>query len=423
MVNSTEVRYNDCWGLSIDGKEYALVGSTEGTHFIEITDEHTLIERDFVPGFHQATTVIHRDIKTFGNYVYTVCDEGVSSLQIIDASYLPDSVLLVNELYDEFVNVHNLFIDTANALMFSCGPLIDNMSLQLQQNLIVYSLSDPINPVKLWEADPINFPYVHDCYVRNGIAYLNCGDDGLRVYDFSNPSAPAFLQNLSSYQEQGYNHQGWMTPDGSEFIFADETNGKLIKRCTVEDHKLTIKSYFGTNSQEGSIPHNIMLKDQFAFVAYYNEGLRVYDISQPVTKEIAHYDTYPDESAFKMEGAWGVYTELPSGRILVSDRTYGLFLLDFNEAVFLTADDGEVSIFPIPSGNEGFTVKVNDPFATNIEIDVLDLNGKVILKKSIANQTYTKINNNLGQGVYFIDVTYDDWKGQKQNNIVKIEIL
>lgn len=423
LVNSTDVRYSDCWGYTNNNVEYALIGSTEGVHFLEITDKNELIERAFIGGYHQASTVIHRDIKTFGKYVYTVCDEGVSSLQIIDASFLPDSVVLVNELFDEFVNTHNLFIDTASQLLFSCGPLVNNMLMQIQQKLIVYSLADPVNPVKLWEADPSNFPYVHDCYVRNSIAYLNCGDEGLRVYDFSNPSNPVFIQNLSSYLEQGYNHQGWMTPDGSEFIFADETNGKLIKRCSVNDDKITIESYFGTSSNEGSIPHNIMLSNDFAFVAYYNEGLRVYDIRTPVTKEVAHYDTYPDESAFKMEGAWGVYTELPSGKILVSDRTYGLFVLDFNRSVFLTTGESEVSIFPVPVVSNLFTVKVNDPFATNIQIKILDLAGKAIIETELHDYTYTILENNYAKGTYIVHVSYDDWKGQPKSEKVKIQLL
>lgn len=423
LVNSTDVRYNDCWGIFVDGKEYALIGSTEGTHFIEIGVDNTLKERAFVGGNHQASTVIHRDIKSYGNYIYTICDEGNSSLQIIDASYLPDSVIVVNELFDEFVNVHNLFIDTVNAVMYSCGPLINNLSLQIQQKLIVYSLADPVNPIKVWEADPSSFPYIHDCYVRNNIAYLNCGEDGLRVYDFSNPSSPIFLQNMANYQEQGYNHQGWMKPDGSEFIFADETNGKKIKRCSVNNNQLTVESYFGTNLQNGSIPHNIMLSDDYAFVAYYNEGLRVYDIRTPITKEIAHFDTYPDESAFKMEGAWGVYTELPSGKILVSDRTYGLFVFDFNEELFRTNDSDEISVFPNPVFGASFTVKVKDPKATNIQIKLIDIKGRLISNSSIINRTYEILETNFAPGIYFLDITYDDWKGQAKNSTVRIEIL
>ena len=352
--------------------------------------------------------------------VYTVCDEGTSSLQIIDASHLPDSVHLVNELYDEFVNVHNIFIDTLNALLFSCGPLVDEFASQLQRKLIVYSLSDPVNPVKVWQPDPGNFPYVHDCYVRNGIAYLSCGDDGLRVYDFSDPSNPQFLQNITAYQDQGYNHQGWMKPDGSEFIFADETNGKRIKRCSVNNNQLTIDSYFGTNVSNGSIPHNIMLSNNFAYVAYYNEGLRIYDISESVTREVAHFDTFPDDSNFKMEGAWGVYSLLNSGKLIVSDRTYGLFVFDFNEELFSTNDDQIISVFPLPGNKNGITVKLNDLSPTKIGLRLIDSNGQLIHEDSILNQSYKILDNKYAPGIYFLIVEYEDWKGDAQLKHIKI---
>ncbi len=418
LVNSTNVRYNDCWGITIDNNEFAIIGSTEGIHFIDLKEN--LTELDFVPGLHQASTVVHRDIKTYNNYVYTVCDEGTSSLQIIDASHLPDSVHMVNELYDEFVNVHNIFIDTLNALLFSCGPLVDEFASQLQRKLIVYSLSDPVNPVKVWQPDPGNFPYVHDCYVRNGIAYLSCGDDGLRVYDFSDPSNPQFLQNITAYQDQGYNHQGWMKPDGSEFIFADETNGKRIKRCSVNNNQLTIDSYFGTNVSNGSIPHNIMLSNNFAYVAYYNEGLRIYDISESVTREVAHFDTFPDDSNFKMEGARGVYSLLNSGKLIVSDRTYGLFVFDFNEELFSTNDDQIISVFPMPGNKNGITVKLNDLSPTKIGLRLIDSNGQLIHEDSILNQSYTILDNKYAPGIYFLIVEYEDWKGDAQLKHIKI---
>lgn len=185
-------------------------------------------------------------------------------------------------------------------------------------------MADPINPVLLWEG-PSDIPIVHDCYVRDNIALLNCGDEGLRVYDFTNPSTPIYINNLTFYQDQGYNHQGWLSPDGLTYVFADETNGKRVKKCIVgSDYSIQVQSFFGTNYENNSVPHNIMCTNQFAFVAYYNEGLRIFDIrNAPI--EIASYDTYPTSSIFKMNGAWGVFSNYLSGRIIVSDRQNGLF--------------------------------------------------------------------------------------------------
>ena len=197
LVNSTNVRYNDCWGFIEDGREYVVAGSTEGTHIFEITDENKLRSADFVEGKYLSSLVIHRDFKTYRNYLYSVCDEGLSSLQIIDVSFLPDSVSLVAENSTDFTQVHTIFIDTANALLYACDITPSSGGVLLPQSAMkVYSLTNPLLP-QLMYTGPNDIPEVHAAYVRNNIAYLNCGFDGLRVYDFSNPSAPIFLQNLS----------------------------------------------------------------------------------------------------------------------------------------------------------------------------------------------------------------------------------
>lgn len=415
--NSSEVRYNDCWGLVKNGQEYAVAGSTEGTHFFKITDNNKLEHIDFVEGRFNHMSVVHRDLKSYSHYVYAVCDEGESSLQIIDFSFLPDSVHLVTDNDTNFARVHNLFIDEDNALLYA-GTVVPktNGMLQPAHSMQVYSLSNPEEP-NLVYTGPNDIPEVHDMYVRENIAYLNCGFDGLRVYDFSTPSTPVYKQNLSVYQDQGYNHQGWMSPDGKTFLFADETGGKRIKRCTVNnDHSIQINNYFGTNHNNNSVPHNIMMTNEFAYVAYYNEGLRIYDIRPTIPKEIAFYDTYTDESLFNMQGAWGVYSELPSSRILVSDRHNGLFLFDFNEDVFLSNSNDELQVFPSPSNsNEGITVIVEKPNSfdqSNIEefdLYLFDMKGKKIFEKKVYNQTYITINEMLEPGTYHIRLEYTNY--------------
>ena len=41
--------YNEVWGYEANGHEYAIVGSTMGTHILEITDINNVVEVDFVP--------------------------------------------------------------------------------------------------------------------------------------------------------------------------------------------------------------------------------------------------------------------------------------------------------------------------------------------------------------------------------------
>ncbi len=413
MVNSLGMRYNECWGFVHNSKEYAIAASTEGTHFFQIDDNGKFQDVAFVKGNFASPSVVHRDFKTYQNYIYGVCDEGISSLQIIDVSNLPNSVSLVVNDSVTIARAHNIFIDTVSALMYACtvsgssgGTLLSPSSMR------VYSLADPLNPSLIYTG-PNDIPEVHDAYVRNNIAYLNCGFDGLRVYDFTNPTAPIFLQNMDIYQEQGYNHQGWLSPDGLKYVFADETNGKKLKYCEVQNNELTIQSYFGTNFEENSVPHNIVLSNRFAYVAYYNEGLRIYDLSQLPPREVAHFDTHPEEEGpFTMRGAWGIYPELPSGRIIVSDRKNGLFLFDFQEVIHSARNGRELIVFsnPMEQGSP-IQFRIRDSRVDTFEYRIVDMAGRVVIMESVVKQNYEVTSPILAVGAYTIEVSYENYLG------------
>ena len=70
-------------------------------------------------------------------------------------------------------------------------------------------LVNPETPLLLWEG-PNDIAEVHDIHVRDNEAILNCGFDGIRIYDFTNPSNPIFTQSIEFYNDQGYNHQGFL---------------------------------------------------------------------------------------------------------------------------------------------------------------------------------------------------------------------
>ncbi len=53
-------RYNEVWSVAVNGHEYAIVGSTKGTHFIDVTDPPQPFEADYIPGKAQGPSIIHR---------------------------------------------------------------------------------------------------------------------------------------------------------------------------------------------------------------------------------------------------------------------------------------------------------------------------------------------------------------------------
>lgn len=421
--NSSQVRFSDCFGFVWQDREYAVAGSTEGTHIFEITDNHRLVPKGFVKGRFSNPSAHHRDYATLGHYLYTVCDEGVSSLQIIDFQYLPDSIHLAKEDTLQFGRVHNVFIDTLQQKLYSCIHRSTVNTQTIASPLKIFSISDPLNPVELWSG-PDDVIEVHDIYVRNGKAILNCGFDGLRVYDFTDTGNPQYLDSKTFYADQGYNHQGWLTPDGKTYIFADETNGMRIKKCSFNGNSLTINNFFGTNYQNASVPHNIMATDTFVFVAYYNEGLRIYDLRKAQPVEIAHYDTYPDESSFKMNGNWGIYSLLPSGRILAMDRQYGLFLLNFDRNAFKTVISDETSYcYPNPlSSDELMTVRLPNEL-TGFNWELIDTTGKKVLSGKENGKNYLEVQFQVTSGCYQLRLSYVNYLNEVVYETLKIVIL
>ena len=219
--------YNECWGVEINGSEIAVIGSTAGTHFFDITDPYNSAEVAFVEGAYTGSGVVHRDYHDFSGYLYIVCDEGSSStLQIVDITNLPNSV---NTVYDSnalFTKSHNIYIDTSTAKMYSCGT---NNTMQ------VYSLHSPQDPILIHSYNT----YVHDAYIINDTAYLNCGGNGLIIEDFTMVNTigdqPTQLASFTSYPDVGYNHSGWLNENKTIYAMFDENHGYDVKLLDVSD--------------------------------------------------------------------------------------------------------------------------------------------------------------------------------------------
>jgi len=428
LTNSSQVRFSSCWAFEQNGKEYAVIGSTEGAHFFELTAENKFKFIDFIPGRHQSSQVITREYKTYKNYLFASCDEGSSSLQIIDLQHLPDSVSLIADYRNElFGRVHNLFIDSTNALLYAClvTPVLNNSELSTVP-LRVFSLQNPVSPTLLWQG-PSDIPEVHDVFVRDNLAILNCGFNGIRVYNFSNPSAPSYLNNLTFYQQQGYNHQGWLAPNNETYVFADENAGLKIKKAKLNpDFSLQIQQLFGTeNKPYDKTPHNIQCTNEFAFVAYYNDGLRIFDLRYNPPKEIAAYDTYEDNALtnnFSMWGAWGIHILLPSGRILVSDRNTGFYLFDFDREFFLNqALSTSFNCYPNPfSDGENLIVRASSDEITEFSISLKNSLGELIFEETSITKSYIEIPSKISAGVYFVVVQFKNYLGENLVETIKV---
>lgn len=317
-------RYNEVWGLAVNNHEFAVLGSTAGMHFIDVTDPTDPQQLFVVEGTSMGSNIVHRDFKDFNGYLYAVADEGSSAtLQIIDIQDLPNSITQVYASNEFVVTSHNLFIDTSQARLYLLGA---------QGKTKILDISNPADPVLLGSYPNANFymPYVHDAYIRDNIGIFNCGNDGMWVIDFTDPTDPVLLGTMTNYPGSGYNHSGWLSDDGNYFYLLDETHGSPVKVVDMSDYSdMEVVATVDAESSPTQIPHNAIIRDNLLYVSYYYDGLQVYDISNPLNPQrVVYYDTYFGPDASFYAGAWGIYPLLPSGNILVSDIQSGLWVFE-----------------------------------------------------------------------------------------------
>ena len=396
--------YNEIWGYADETGEYAIIGSTMGTHIFNVTDPDNVTEVDYVQGAATGSGIIHRDYHDYAGYLYMVCQEGPSTLQIADLSYLPDSVHVVYDSNEHIKGSHNIFIDSTSALLYSMDTYPQTGSLI---GLRVLSLEDPEAPTFIVDMFPGSD--VHDAYIRNDTAYLNRGwNSSLEVWDFSEPTEAVLLGSIDTYEGQGYNHSGWLTDDGNYYVMGDETHGSPVKVLDVSDLSdievvATMESGVATNS----IPHNQIIQGHHIYSAYYYDGVYVWDISDPEDPILSgYYDTSTEPNGNSYKGNWGIYPFLPSGLLLASDMQNGLFVLETDFA--LGIDDNErrnidFNVFPNPAQDK-VMISFDNSSGTQARIAIYDLSGKMQLEQFSDLNTNTIDVSNLSPGIYFVEL-------------------
>ncbi len=413
--------YNEIWGYAKNGREYAIIGTSAGTHIFDITDVNNVDTVDFIPGRVQGGQIIHRDYDTYQDYLYIVADEGLSSLQIADLTFLPDSAPVVYDDTTLIKRSHNIFIDTASGYLYTCAGWT-NLG---NNDLSVYSLVvDPANPqfvlncandVPFWNGTIGN---VHDIYVKNDTAYCNSELRGLFIVDFTNVLNVQLIGSLTSYVQQDYNHSGWLHSSGNYYAFADERHGLDVKVIDVSDlSNISFIDTIGANViQSLSMPHNVIFRGDNLFISHYFDGLYVFNTSDPNNISLAgFYDTSTRTHQLnKFEGNWGVYPFLPSGKILASDMQEGLFVFDTSFPVSINEEKikNDFAFIVYPNPTSSIITITTTLFKNPVEYAIVNVNGKIVERGNLTKTQTIFSLSNISAGFYTFSIT------QKNGNII-----
>ena len=337
----------DSWGWKDkkSGRYFALVGRSNGTSFIEITNPSNPIYLGNLPSESNLDSP-WRDIKTYKNHAFIVADNLIEhGMQIFDLSRLlsvanPPVTFTVDELYKggSFEDAHNIIVNQETGFAYLVGGATCSGGLHM------VNIADPINPS--FAGCYADDGYIHDaqCVIYNGPDIEHKGkeicftsnEDSVNVIDVSQKNNPVELSK-KNYPGHRYTHQGWLTEDQTYFLIDDELD-EFIDGHNTRTHVMNMSDlddpvHRGFHEGSGqATDHNQYIVDGYTFQANYTMGLRVLhlgDLEQASMQEIAFFDTYPEgDFSASFAGAWNVYPFFDNGMVLVSDVNRGIFILE-----------------------------------------------------------------------------------------------
>lgn len=360
LLNS---EFNDIWGWTdpLNNNEYAIIGLTSHTAFVNITNPTSPLYLGKLPT--ASSNSIWRDMKVYNNHVFIVSEASNHGMQVFNLTRLRNittpQTFTMDAHYTGFGNCHNIAINEATGFAYAIGTGTYNGGPH------IINIQNPTSPVLAGGYSAQN--YCHDAHIviYNGPdtqhvgkeIFFGANEDKVVVVDVSNKSNPILLSTFT-YSNTSYTHQGWLTDDHKYFMVGDELDesnfGFNTKTILIDMTDLDLpvlkSNYFGTTP---AIDHNGYTKGNEFYLANYRAGLRLMDITNinsGTMTEIGYFDTYPTSNSNSFNGAWSVYPYFASGNIIISDIERGLFIVrkggalsnqSFNQQTF--------SLFPNPS--------------------------------------------------------------------------
>ncbi len=352
------IQVNDVWGWEDPetGNEYALVGRTDGTSFIDLSNPDQPRYIGDLPMTSSANPSIWRDIKVYRDHAFIVSDgAGAHHMQIFDLRQLREITFTdspvefsATAIYDEIYSAHNIVINEESGFAYTVGNSSGGITCGGALHMI--DIRDPVNPTfagchndprtgrrgsgATHDAQCVTYRGPDARYSGREIC-LSSNGTALLIVDVTDKSQPLTIA-VADYPSVAYTHQGWLTEDQRYFFLNDEgdeasevvhaTRTLILDLQELDDPTLA-KEYFGPSN---AIDHNLYIHGDIMYQTNYVEGLRVIDISNPVEPvEIGHFDTVPygPNNNSAVLGAWSNYPYFKSGVIVVTSGRQGVFFL------------------------------------------------------------------------------------------------
>ena len=328
---------SDIWGWvdAQSGNEYALIGMSNGTAFVDVTDPENPIYLGILPT--ETVEAPWRDIKVYADHAFIVADgAGAHGMQVFDLTQLRGlagpQTFAASVVYGDFGNAHNIAINEDTGFAYVVGS--NSGPSPCGKGLHMIDINTPINPMfagchAIFEVhDTQCVSYLGpDADHANSEMCVSSAEDRVEIVDVTNKSSPVTVSDVV-YPQLGFVHQAWLTEDHRFLLVGDELDeinfGVPTRTHVFDVTDLDAPTYvFAYDAATSSIDHNLYIRGNRVFQANYTTGLRVLEIGNLANSdlvEIAFFDTFPANDAVDFDGAWSVYPFFPSDAATPVDR-------------------------------------------------------------------------------------------------------
>ncbi|MGH3738208.1 MAG: choice-of-anchor B family protein [Micromonosporaceae bacterium] len=350
---------NDIWGWTdpSNNREYAIMGRTSGTSFVDITDA---ANPRYLGNLPTATSNSSwRDIKVYNNHAFIVSEASSHGMQVFNLTRLrgvtSPQTFTADARYTGFGNAHNIAINEDSGFAYAIGTGTCSGGPHM------VNIQNPTSPSNAGCVSGDGYTHDTQCVNYNGPdadysgreLCFNSNEDTLTIVDVTNKSTPRQIAR-KTYSGSAYTHQGWLTEDHRYFLLDDELDeqrqGVNTKTYIFNLSNVDAPVHSGTyTASVAAIDHNQYVKGNYSYQANYRAGLRVLDISgvgNAQLTEAAYFDIYPSSNSASFNGAWSNYPYFASGNVIVSGIEQGLFVLRPNLGNNPPGDDFSMSVSP-----------------------------------------------------------------------------
>ena len=258
---------------------------------------------------------------------------GLNGITILDLTD-PLEPEVVGRFTDELQSgVHNVWIDGDYASLVVDG---------IGNGLRILDISDPSLPTvaaRFWAGES----FLHDVYVRDGLAFLSHWNAGLIILDVGHgiaggtPSAPVEVARLSDLS--GQTHNAWYWPEAGYVFVGEEDFSAPGVMHVVDVRNLREPREVATYEIRDQPPHNFWLDEAQStlYLAWYGQGLRALDVSgdlmgqldrqgREITRALYNFGFGECDRSTAFTCSWA--PQLHQGLLWVSDMNEGLIALE-----------------------------------------------------------------------------------------------